>query len=86
MAKDIQVFANDLRVYFKGFETALGSGNVEDAIRYLRDMRAELNDNLEYLITRKEGTAIEEVMKTNIQESIEDYKKRIKNLEKELER
>jgi hypothetical protein len=84
MVKDIQLIANDLKLYYKGFEVALERGDIDDAIRYLRDMRRELNDNLDYLISKKESTSIQDVMKQNLQESIEDYKRRIKSLEEEL--
>jgi tetratricopeptide (TPR) repeat protein len=84
MVKDIQLVANDLKLYYKGFEVALERGDIDDAIRYLRDMRRELNDNLDYLISKKESTSIQDVMKQNLQESVEDYKRRIKNLEEEL--
>ena len=52
MVKDIQVVANDLKLYFKGFDVALDSNNIDDAIRYLRDIRRELNDGrrVRYLI------------------------------------
>lgn len=84
MVKDIQLVADDLKIYYKGFVTALDRGDIDDAIRYLRDMRRELNDNLDYLASKKEALAIQDVMKKNIQESIEDYKKHIKKLEEEL--
>lgn len=84
MAKDIQLVANDLKLYYRGFEIALDKGDIDDAIRYLRDIRRELNDNLHYLTSKKEASAIQDVMKRNLQESIEDYRKRIDQLEKEL--
>jgi seryl-tRNA synthetase len=86
MAKDIEVVANDLKLYFQGFEVALASNNVADAIRYLKDMRRELNDNLDYLQTKQEATAIQQVMKENLQESLADYKERVKRLEEELKK
>lgn len=86
MVKDIQLVADDLKIYYKGFVTALDRGDIDDAIRYLRDMRRELNDNLDYLVSKREALAIQDVMKKNLQESIEDYKKRVKELEEELRR
>jgi hypothetical protein len=84
MTKEIEVMANDLRVYFKGFETALEKGNLEDAIRYLRDVRTELNDNLRFLVSKKESRAIQDVLRENLDQELEEYRTRVKNLEAEL--
>lgn len=84
MAKEIEVMANDLRVYFKGFETALEKGNLEDAIRYLRDVRTELNDNLRFLVSKKESRAIQDVLRENLDQELEEYRTLVKNLEAEL--
>ena len=86
MAKDIRVVANDLKVYYTGFEVAVNKGDIGDAIRYLRDMRRELNDNLDYLESTKEGVAIKEVLRRNLEESLEDYKARVRHLENELKK
>lgn len=86
MAKDIKVVANDLKLYFQGFEVALASNNISDAIRYLKDMRRELNDNLDYLQSKQESETIQQVMKQNLQESLADYKDRVKRLEEELKK
>lgn len=61
-------------------------GDIGDAIRYLRDMRRELNDNLDYLESTKEGVAIQEVLRRNLEESLEDYKARVSQLENELKK
>jgi DNA repair exonuclease SbcCD ATPase subunit len=84
MTKEMQILANDLKVYFKGFEVALDNGNIDDAIRYLKDIRRELNNNLDYLQSKKESTAVQELLKKNLQESLDDYKSRIKQIEEEL--
>lgn len=39
--KDIQLVANDLKLYFRGFEVALERNNIEDAIRYLNEAGAK---------------------------------------------
>lgn len=53
MAKDVEIAANDLMVYFRGLKVALGKGNVDDAIRYIHKIKTELDDNLEYLQSKK---------------------------------
>lgn len=53
MAKDVEIVANDLLIYFHGLEVALGRGNVDDAIRYINNIKSELDDNLGYLQSKK---------------------------------
>lgn len=53
MAKDVEIVANDLLIYFRGLEVALGKGNVDDAIRYINNIKSELDDNLGYLQSKK---------------------------------
>lgn len=86
MVKDIQLVANDLKLYFRGFEVALNKSNIDDSIRYLKDIRRELNDNLDYLQAKQEASEVQDVLKRILKESLGDYKKRIKRIEKELKR
>lgn len=53
MAKDVEIVANDLLIYFRGLEVALGKGNVDDAIRYINNIKTELDDSLNYLQSKK---------------------------------
>jgi hypothetical protein len=53
MAKDVEIVANDLLVYFKGLEVALGRGDVDDAIRYINNIKTELDDSMSYLQAKK---------------------------------
>lgn len=53
MAKEEEIVANDLKVYFRGLEVALGKGNIDDAIRYIGNIKSELDDNLGYLQSKK---------------------------------
>lgn len=48
-AGDVRIVANDLEIYFKGFEVALKKRNVEDAVRYLESMIEEIDYNIERL-------------------------------------
>ncbi|HEX9678655.1 hypothetical protein [Nitrososphaera sp.] len=86
MVKDIQLVANDLKLYFRGFEVALNKSNIDDSIRYLKDIRRELNDNLDYLQAKQEASEVQDVLKRILKESLGDYKKRIRRIEKELKR
>lgn len=49
MSRDLEVLSNDLRIYFRGFEVALGKKDITNAVRYLNDMRKEVDENLEFL-------------------------------------
>jgi DNA-binding transcriptional regulator GbsR (MarR family) len=78
--------ANDLKVYFRGFEVALKRRNIDDAIRYLTSIKAELNDNLDYLRAEQESTEEKNVLKNILRASLNDYKKRIKRIQRELKK
>ncbi|HEX6068037.1 MAG TPA: hypothetical protein VFZ05_04475 [Nitrososphaera sp.] len=49
MSNELEVLSNDLEVYFKGFQVALEKKDIASAIRYLNDMRNEVDENLEFL-------------------------------------
>lgn len=49
MSNELEVLSNDLEVYFKGFQVALEKKDIASAIRYLNDMRKEVDENLEFL-------------------------------------
>lgn len=49
MSNELKVLSNDLEIYFRGFQVALEKKDVEGAIRYLKDMRKEVDENLEFL-------------------------------------
>ncbi len=55
MAKDVEIVANDLLIYFRGLEVALGRGDVDDAIRYINNIKAELDDSLNYLQSKRKA-------------------------------
>lgn len=84
MVKDIQIVANDLNLYFRGFQIALEKGNVVDAIRYLKDIRRELNDNLDYLQAKEEASEVKKTLKGILRDTMAEYRVRIKHIEKEL--
>ena len=50
MSRDLEDLSNDLKIYFRGFEVALGKKDITDAVRYLNDMRQEVDENLEFLM------------------------------------
>jgi hypothetical protein len=55
MANEAELVANDLKIYFSGLEVALHQGKVDDAIRYIGNIKSELDDNLSYLQSKKGG-------------------------------
>ena len=55
MANEAEIVANDLKIYFSGLEVALHQGKVDDAIRYIGNIKSELDDNLSYLQSKRGG-------------------------------
>ena len=49
MSNELGILSNDLEIYFRGFRAALGKKDIADAIRYLNQMRKEVDENLEFL-------------------------------------
>ncbi len=49
MSNELEILSNDLKIYFRGFEVALGKKEIPDAVRYLKEMRKEVDENLEFL-------------------------------------
>ena len=49
MNNELGILSNDLRIYFRGFEVALERNNVTDAVQYLKKMRNEVDENIEFL-------------------------------------
>lgn len=84
MERDIQIVANDLNLYFKGFQVALKRRNLDDAIRYLKDIRRELNDNLDYLQAEQEASEVKNALKGILGETLKDYRLRAKRIEEEM--
>ena len=52
MSNELGILSSDLRIYFRGFEVALGKKDVGEAVRYLKEMRREVDENLEFLVCR----------------------------------
>lgn len=49
MSNELEILSNDLEIYFRGFQAALGKKDIADAIMYLNNMRKEVDENLEFL-------------------------------------
>lgn len=49
MSNELEILSNDLKIYLRGFEAALEKKDVADAVRYLNQMRKEVDENLEFL-------------------------------------
>lgn len=86
MVKDIIVVANDIKLYYKGFELALDRDNLDDAIHYLKEIQREINDYLDYMNVKKERAVVEEAVRKNLKEAIKEHKTHVKKLKKELKR
>lgn len=57
MSNELEILSNDLRIYFRGFEVALEKKDVADAVGYLKQMRKEVDENIEFLTQVYSGKA-----------------------------
>lgn len=81
-----RVVANDLEIYFKGFEVALKKKDVEDAVRYLESMIEEIDYTIDHLQATKDLRTAIENRKRSIKRAISDYRRGIKQLQNEYRR
>lgn len=83
---EARVVANDLEIYFKGFEVSLKRNNTEDSVRYLESMIEEIDYTIDHLQPVKELKIATEDRKSRIRRTISDHRSVIKELEDELRR
>lgn len=86
MVKDIVVVANDIKLYYKGFEMALDRDNLDDVIHYLKEIQREVNDYLDYMEVKKERASVEEAVRKNLKEALKEHKTQVKTLKRELKK
>ncbi len=81
---EARVIANDLEIYFKGFEVSLKRNNTEDSVRYLESMIEEIDYTIDHLQPEKELRIAREDRKSHVRRAISDHRAVIKELEDEL--
>ena len=84
--QNVRVVANDLEIYFKGFEVALKRKNVEDAVRYLESMIEEIDYNIEQLQPIRNDMIEMNNRKKDIENTISIHRSFIGELEGKLKR
>lgn len=84
--ENVRVVANDLEIYFKGFEIALKRKNVEDAVRYLESMIEEIDYNIEHLQPIRNEMIEMDNRKRDIEKTLRSHRLRIEQLEGELKK
>ena len=84
--ENVRVVANDLEIYFKGFEIALKRKNVEDAVRYLESMIEEIDYNIEHLQPIRNEMIEMDNRKRDIEKTLWSHRLRIEQLEGELKK
>lgn len=57
MSNELEILSNDLRIYFRGFEVALEKKDITGAVEYLKQMRKEVDENIEFLTQVYPGKA-----------------------------
>jgi hypothetical protein len=86
MVRDIIVVANDIKLYYRGFELALERDNLDDAIHYLKEIQREVNEYLGYLGEKKKRAVKEVAIRQNLKAQIKEHKTHVKKLKRELKR
>ncbi len=84
--ENVRVVANDLKIYFKGFEVALKRKNVDDAVTYLESMIEEIDYNIEHLQPIMNDKIEMNNRKRHIEKTISNHRSRIGQLEGELKK
>jgi hypothetical protein len=78
------IVANDLEIYFRGFEVALKRRNIEDALRYLESMIEQIDYTSDCLQPLRNHRIEIDTQKRYIEKTISDYRTRIEHLQAEL--
>ena len=84
--KDIKIVVNDLAVYFKGLQVALGRKDVDDMITYLNNMKREIDYSLGLLVPIRKELDEKGVQRANIEKVMEDHRSKIHELKDELKK
>lgn len=86
MVKDIIVVANDIKLYYRGFELSLERDHLDDAIHYLQQIQREVNEYLGYLSEKKKRAVKEEAVRQNLKAQLNEHKTHVKKLKRELKK
>lgn len=86
MVKDIIMVANDIKLYYRGFELALERDNLDDAIHYLNEIQREVNEYLGYLNEKKKRAVKKQAIRKNLKESLKEHRTHVKKLKRELKK
>lgn len=86
MVKDIIVVANDIKLYYRGFELSLERDHLDDAIHYLQQIQREVNEYLGYLSEKKKRAVKEVAVRQNLKAQLKEHKDHVKKLKRELKK
>ena len=86
LKKEIGVIVNDLGIYHKGLETAVGRNNVKDVVRYLKNMKDEVGYALTTLLPLEQKVGETEVVKQGIEKDIADHRSKVNELKRKLKK
>ena len=84
--KDIKIMVNDLGVYFRGLQVAVGSKHVDDMIQYLNNMKKEIDYSLELLGPIRKELDEKGVQRASIEKTLADYRSKVHELKGELKK
>lgn len=86
LKKEIGVIVNDLGIYFRGLEAAVGRNNIKDVVRYLNNMKDEVGYALAALQPLEQKVGETEVVKQGIEKDIADHRSKVHDLERKLKK
>jgi hypothetical protein len=86
LKREIGVIVNDLGIYHKGLETAVGRNDVKDVVRYLNNMKDEVSYALAAIMPLEQKAGETEVVKQGIEKDIEDHRSKVHELQRKLKK
>lgn len=86
LKKEIGVVVNDLGIYHRGLEVAVGHNNIKDVVRYLNNMKDEVGYALSTLLPLEQKVGETEVVKQTIEKDIADHRSKVEELKGKLKK
>lgn len=86
LKKEIGVVVNDLGVYHRGLEVAVGKNQIKDVIRYLNNMKDEVAYALATIQPLGQKVGETEVVRQGIEKDLADHRSKMQELQKKLKK
>ena len=86
LKKQIGVAVNDLGIYFNGVQVAVGHNNINDVVRYLTNMKAEVDYALNVLKPLEQKVDKTEAIKQDIKNDMAVHRSKVEELKEKLKK